>query len=345
MVGGLDHIEVVLDHNDGVALINQLLQHVEQFPRVLEVQTGRRLVQYVDRAARAPARQLLGQLHTLGLATGQRGRRLPEHDIPQPDRLQRTKLGRDLRQILEQRHRLVDGQLEYIGDGGAAIPDLERLPVVAPTPALLTGHVHVGQEMHLDRNDPATLACFAPAAFDVEREPARSIPTGPRGGQHCEQLADKGEQSRVGRGVRARCAPNRRLVDLDHLVHEIGTVDATMGPGGLRRPIEIPCQRPIQDVVDEGRFPRTADPGNGSQHAEWNSDVDVLEIVRARAADDQFALQGRAAGRRGGDHALPPQIAAGQRAVSVGQQLRRGALEDHFATMLGGAGAQVDHVV
>mgnify|MGYP003729007839 CR=1 FL=1 len=55
VVGGLDHIEVVLDHNDGVALINQLLQHVEQFPRVLEVQTGRGLVQNVDCATRTPA--------------------------------------------------------------------------------------------------------------------------------------------------------------------------------------------------------------------------------------------------------------------------------------------------
>src|ERR671930_319330 len=33
-VGGLDDVEIVLDHDDGVALVDQRLQHFEQLPDV-----------------------------------------------------------------------------------------------------------------------------------------------------------------------------------------------------------------------------------------------------------------------------------------------------------------------
>src|SRR5438132_1685374 len=37
VVGRLDHVEIVLDDDDRVALIDELVQHVEQLPRILEV--------------------------------------------------------------------------------------------------------------------------------------------------------------------------------------------------------------------------------------------------------------------------------------------------------------------
>ena len=41
-----------------------------------------------------------------------------------------------------------------------------------------------------DRLDPVTLTGLAPPPLDVEREPARSIPSGSCVGQHREQLAE-----------------------------------------------------------------------------------------------------------------------------------------------------------
>src|SRR3954471_12436534 len=38
VIGRLDHVEIVLDDDDRVALVDQLLEHVEQLPGVLEVQ-------------------------------------------------------------------------------------------------------------------------------------------------------------------------------------------------------------------------------------------------------------------------------------------------------------------
>ena len=60
-VGHLDDVEVVLDHDDRVARVDEPLEHLEQPLDVGEVQAGRRLVQDVDRPAgrdlaRAPRR-------------------------------------------------------------------------------------------------------------------------------------------------------------------------------------------------------------------------------------------------------------------------------------------------
>ena len=84
-VGGLDDVEVVLDHQDGVALVDQAGQHAEQLADVLEVQAGRRLVEDVDGAAGRALLQLAGELDALRLAAGERRRRLAEADVAEAD--------------------------------------------------------------------------------------------------------------------------------------------------------------------------------------------------------------------------------------------------------------------
>ena len=42
---------------------------------------------------------------------------------------------------------------------------------------------------------------------------------------------------------------------------------------------------PVEDVVDERRFAGTGNAGDAGENAERNVDVDVLEIVLARAGD------------------------------------------------------------
>ena len=49
VIGALDDVEVVLDHDHGVAKADQSLQHVQQFVHVGEMQPGRRLIQNVNR--------------------------------------------------------------------------------------------------------------------------------------------------------------------------------------------------------------------------------------------------------------------------------------------------------
>ena len=109
-------------------------------------------------------------------------------------------------------------------------------------------------------------------------------------------------------------------------------------------------ERLVEDVVDERRLARAADAGDRGQHAERNLDVDVLQVVLARAADDELALQLPAAAPRGvGIDRAPVRYAPVSDPASVCDgcvhQLRRRALEDHVAAVLAGAGAEIDHVV
>ena len=88
-VGGLDDVEVVLDHDDGVAAVDQPVQHVEQPLDVGEVQAGRRLVEDVERPPGRGLGQLGGELDALRLAARERGRGLAEADVAQADVVQR----------------------------------------------------------------------------------------------------------------------------------------------------------------------------------------------------------------------------------------------------------------
>jgi hypothetical protein len=48
-IGGLHYVEVVLDDQHRVASIDESLEHLEQHSHVVEMQTGRRLVEEEER--------------------------------------------------------------------------------------------------------------------------------------------------------------------------------------------------------------------------------------------------------------------------------------------------------
>src|SRR5215207_931677 len=63
----LDHVEVVLDHEHGVAAVDEPLQHLEQLLDVREVESGRGLVEDVERPAGRDLAQLGRKLDALRL--------------------------------------------------------------------------------------------------------------------------------------------------------------------------------------------------------------------------------------------------------------------------------------
>ena len=71
MIGGAQHVGVVLDDKDGVAQVAQLFENVNQPRRVARVQADGRLVEHVERAHQ-PRTQRSGQLNALRLAAGER---------------------------------------------------------------------------------------------------------------------------------------------------------------------------------------------------------------------------------------------------------------------------------
>ena len=71
----------MLDDDDGVAFVHQPVQHLEQQAHVLEMETRRRLIEDVQRAAGIALRQLGGELDALRLAAREGRGRLSEMDI------------------------------------------------------------------------------------------------------------------------------------------------------------------------------------------------------------------------------------------------------------------------
>ena len=83
VVGKFYYVEVVLDDDNGIALIHELLNNIHQNANVFEVQTRSRLVEDVESLARVALSQFCSQFHTLAFASRESSRRLSELDIAQ----------------------------------------------------------------------------------------------------------------------------------------------------------------------------------------------------------------------------------------------------------------------
>ena len=66
-VGGLHHIQIVLNDDNRVAGVDERVQDFQQLAYVLEMQARRRFVEDVERLARCPFGQFLGEFHALSL--------------------------------------------------------------------------------------------------------------------------------------------------------------------------------------------------------------------------------------------------------------------------------------
>ena len=61
-IRGLDDLQVVFDDDDGVAVLHQTVQHLEQLFDIRQVESGGGLIQDVEGAAGGPFAQLPGRV-------------------------------------------------------------------------------------------------------------------------------------------------------------------------------------------------------------------------------------------------------------------------------------------
>ena len=131
-----------------------------------------------------------------------------------------------------------------------------------------------------------------------------------------ERVADRIEQTGVGRRIAPPRAADRRLVDRHHAV-------------------------PARDrAVDQRALAGPGHAGHHNQHAERDVDVDVLQVVRAGAAHLHHT-RGRAHRRL--QRGPIAQVTPGERAALP--QPVDGAFEDHLAAGSAGAWTEIDDVV
>ena len=142
-------------------------------------------------------------------------------DVAEPHAGQRFKLIADSWYRLKEGGAFLNRHVEHVGDRLILELYVQGLAVVTLALALVARHVDVGQEVHLDADDAAALAGLTASALNVEGKAARRIATHLRFWQPCKPLADGREGANIGRRVGSWCAPDRRLIDVDHLVEVV----------------------------------------------------------------------------------------------------------------------------
>ena len=61
-VGRFDHVQIMFDHDDGIAEIDQPIQHVEELGDIGKMQSGRRLIEEVEGLSRVGAEKVRRQV-------------------------------------------------------------------------------------------------------------------------------------------------------------------------------------------------------------------------------------------------------------------------------------------
>ena len=344
VISALDNIEVVLDHNDRVPGVNETLEHLKQFANVLEMQAGGWLVEDVEGATRGALPQLGGQLDPLCFTTRESGGRLAKPEVSQSHVVESLEDPDDLGLILEELEGFLDGHLENIGDVVAFPENLKCLPVVPLASAHLTRHIHVGKEVHLDLDRAVAFARLTASSGHVEREATGFVAPGSRLFCLGEQGADVVEELCVGGRIGSRCSPDRRLVDVDHLVDQIDALDLLVSSrhhAGLVDPMR---QCLPQDLLDESGLARPGHPGHNCEQAQGKLDVDALQVVRRGTKHSDGIFTAGTADQRDFDLTASSEIVTRDR-VGFSCDVLEDTLGNYRAAMITGAGADVDDVV
>ena len=221
---------------------------------IFKMQTGRRLVEQVQRSPGVGPRQLGGQFHTLGFAAGKRVRRLAEPQIIEPHIAQRLQNAANLRNVLEQLQRLAARHFQHVGDRLAVKQHRQRFRIVAAAAADIALDPHVGQEVHLDAFLAVPFAGFAASAGGVEAEPPRRITAHFRFRQLREQLPDQIEHAGVRGRIARRRVAQRLLIDADDFVDLLDAANFIVSAGNFAGTMQCAGQRFVQNIFDQRAF-------------------------------------------------------------------------------------------
>ena len=163
-VGAANHIQIVLDDEDGIAQIGEPVQDLHQFAYIVKVKTGGGLVEQVESASGLALGKLPRQFHALGFAAGERGGGLAEMHVAETDVVERGQFLAYQRDIFQNGQRVRDRQVENIGDGVALETNRQGFLIVTATVTYLTGDVDIGKKIHFNAPLAVALAGFAAAA-------------------------------------------------------------------------------------------------------------------------------------------------------------------------------------
>ena len=315
VIGLGEQVEVVFDHDDGVALVDQAVQHADELLAVAQVQADGRLLEEIE-VVRLDAARALGeslqaagefahQLEPLGLAAGERGTALAEREVAEAAIAHEPAHLAEPGVKVEKRGRLLERELQHLADGPALPGEVGELRAVTQTAAVVARQVGVGHEGHFEFDAARALAGCAAAARRVEGEAGGGVAADFRLGQRCEKLPDEVEDAEVGGGRGARRLADGRLVDLDDRFENLGAAQGVkyrivetgnrIVSGKVRQPGELAASEPrlpltdrtghggVQQVAEERGFARARRAADHDEPPERQAQVNALQIPVAHA--------------------------------------------------------------
>jgi hypothetical protein len=168
----------------------------------------------------------------------------------------------------------------------ALVEDFQRFAIVTSAVTDLTRHKDVWEEVHLDLDDAFTLAGLAPSTLHIEGEPTGLVPTGLGFRHRGKQLTNWREQAGVGCRVRTRRATDGALVDFDHFVEVLDTVEGVVGAWFVASAMQIHRQSLVERVGDQRALAGTGDAGNAGEGAQRELDRYILQIIFPGSSQD-----------------------------------------------------------
>ena len=277
-----DHVEIVFDDHQRMALVDEAPQRSEEGGDVVEVKPGGGFVKEEKGAAVSPRTRLAGlgevsgELEPLCLAAAQGGNGLPELHVLQANRHQRLERTLHFRLLAEEGNRLRRGHREHVGDR-AGLPftspsrirrqhrDLEHLGAVAPAVTVGTAQVDIAQELHFDVLESTAPAGRAAPRAGVETESSRGVSALGRKRVAGEHLANCVQGADVARRVGTGGLPDGGLVDHHHVPEPLVAADLAVRARRIRCLARELAKSAVADVFDQRRLARTAHPGDADE--------------------------------------------------------------------------------
>ena len=285
-IGAGDDVQIVFNHHHRVALIHQLLQDGQQFAHVLEMQSRGGFIQNIQRAAGGAFGEFLGQLDALGFPARQGVGGLSQLDIIQPNILQQFDFIPHGGDGVKERQGFLNTHLQNIGNGFVAVCHIQRFAVVPFAFTRFAFHIHIGQKVHFNFNQPVPLTGLAPSPLDVKGKAARGIAAGFGLWQGRKPIPNGRKGPDIGDGVGPRRASDGGLINFDDFVDPLAALDAVHIALQVRTPKT--GQHPlIQTVHNQRRLARPTHPRDTGQGAQRNVHIHILQIVIMHPAQGQ----------------------------------------------------------
>src|SRR5262249_4538181 len=148
--------------------------------------------------------------------------------------------------------------LQNVVNAFAVIVHFEDAALVACASAFFADEFDIGEKLHFDGHSAVALAGFAAATGNIERKMAGGVAAAPGVGGIRKDFANGVKGFHVGGRIRARRAPNGRLIHDDDFFYVLVALKF-VAKFLFGSAIFLRGKRAIKNVVHEGGFAGTAD--------------------------------------------------------------------------------------